>query len=200
MYCLILVALRAAVCPRFLTCPCFPFPGISGIGRSLPAAYGRILRPLRESSVEQGHIEIKNEGQVFSGLGIPRTGDVFMIETMAAEGQGAGRMLRTATIGTAAVGSGVSLQGVRGYLSHSYEEMTQQYLDYMPMKIARENEEFFRQPGYSLASCLKEGERIGCDSKSTGPNYSCGLDKETENGKEVFGEVFCAFSEKMRCR
>ncbi len=65
------------------------------------------------------------------------------------------------TVATMLYDSGVSLQGVRDYLGHNYEEMTQQYLDYMPMKIAKENEEFFRQPGNSLASCLKEGGKDG---------------------------------------
>ena len=54
--------------------------------------------PAPGSSVEQGQIEMKDEGQAFSGLG-----NVFMIETTAADCQGAGRMSQTATMGTAAV-------------------------------------------------------------------------------------------------
>lgn len=65
------------------------------------------------------------------------------------------------TAATMLYDTGVSLQGVRDYLGHNYEEMTQQYLDHMPMKIAKENEEFFRQLGNSLASCLKEGGKDG---------------------------------------
>ena len=65
------------------------------------------------------------------------------------------------TVATMFYDSGVSLQSVRDYLGHSYEEMTQQYLDYMPMKIAKKNEEFFRQPGNSLSCGLKKGENDG---------------------------------------
>ena len=55
--------------------------------------------------------------------------------------------------------NGVSLQGVRDYLGHAYEEMTQQYVDYMPKRIDNANQEFFKKQGNSLASCLKEGEK-----------------------------------------
>ena len=50
--------------------------------------------------------------------------------------------------------SGVSLQGVRDYLGHVYEEMTQQYIDYMPRKIEKANEKYFKEHG-SLAAGLK---------------------------------------------
>lgn len=54
--------------------------------------------------------------------------------------------------------NGVSLQGIRDYLGHTYEEMTQQYVDYMPKKIENASKEFFEKQGNSLASCLKGGE------------------------------------------
>lgn len=50
--------------------------------------------------------------------------------------------------------SKVSLQSVREYLGHEYEEMTLQYVDYMPKKIDQANEEFFSRLGRSLAACL----------------------------------------------
>ena len=50
--------------------------------------------------------------------------------------------------------SGVSLQGVRDYLGHVYEEMTQQYVDYIPRKIEKASEKYFREHG-SLAADLK---------------------------------------------
>ena len=53
--------------------------------------------------------------------------------------------------------NGVSLQGIRDYLGHTYEEMTQQYIDYMPRRIDKANKEFFEKQGGSLAACLKEG-------------------------------------------
>lgn len=61
------------------------------------------------------------------------------------------------TVATFFYDSGVSLQSVRDYLGHNYEEMTQQYVDYVPRKIARANEEYFSNPGNSLAACLKKG-------------------------------------------
>ena len=54
--------------------------------------------------------------------------------------------------------SGVSIQGVRDYLGHAYEEMTRQYIDYMPDKIDQSNQEFFTKPGNSLMARLKEGD------------------------------------------
>lgn len=59
------------------------------------------------------------------------------------------------TIATYFYDTGVSLQSVRDYLGHDYEEMTQQYVDYMPKKIDKANEELFSQ--HSLASCLQKG-------------------------------------------
>ena len=56
--------------------------------------------------------------------------------------------------------SGVSIQSVRDYLGHTYEEMTQQYIDYMPKRIAKANRDFFEKQGNSLASCLKGGETL----------------------------------------
>ena len=56
--------------------------------------------------------------------------------------------------------SRVSLQSVREYLGHEYEEMTLQYVDYMPRKLDQASEDFFSGPGGSLAACLgKEVKR-----------------------------------------
>jgi len=51
----------------------------------------------------------------------------------------------------------VSLQGVRDYLGHVYEEMTRQYIDYMPRKLANANEEYFSKHN-NLAASLKKGK------------------------------------------
>lgn len=59
--------------------------------------------PAPGSSVEQGQIEMKDEKQAFSGWEIFQRGNAFMIETTAADCQGAGRMFQTATMETAAV-------------------------------------------------------------------------------------------------
>ena len=61
------------------------------------------------------------------------------------------------TIATYFYETGVSLQSVRDYLGHDYEEMTEQYVDYMPRKIAKANEEYFS--GHSLLSAMKGGEK-----------------------------------------
>lgn len=60
------------------------------------------------------------------------------------------------TVATLLFDSKVSIQSIRDYLGHTYEEMTRQYIDYMPKKIAQANEEFFEMQGSSLVSCLKE--------------------------------------------
>ena len=53
----------------------------------------------------------------------------------------------------------VSIQSVRDYLGHDYEEMTRQYIDYMPQKISKANEKYFEQEGHGLASGVKRCKR-----------------------------------------
>ena len=65
------------------------------------------------------------------------------------------------TVATMLYDNGVSIQGVRDYLGHDYLEMTEQYIDYMPKKIARANDAFFEKPGNSLAANLKKGGKYG---------------------------------------
>ncbi len=65
------------------------------------------------------------------------------------------------TVATFFYDNGASLQSVRDYLGHSYQEMTEQYIDYMPKKIAKENDEYFKQPGHSLAAGLRKGGKRG---------------------------------------
>lgn len=59
------------------------------------------------------------------------------------------------TVATFFYDNGASLQSVRDYLGHNYEEMTEQYLDYRPRRIAKANDEFFEEPGNSLAAGLE---------------------------------------------
>lgn len=61
------------------------------------------------------------------------------------------------TIATYFYQTGVPLQSIRDYLGHDYEEMTEQYIDYMPKKIEKASEEYFSQ--HSLVACLKRGEK-----------------------------------------
>lgn len=63
------------------------------------------------------------------------------------------------TIATVFYDSGVSIQGVRDYLGHEYEEMTRQYIDYMPKKISKANEEYFCKTENSLSADLKRCKR-----------------------------------------
>ena len=55
----------------------------------------------------------------------------------------------------------VSLQSIRDYLGHMYDEMTQQYIDYMPRRIEAANEEYFEEPDNNLAAGLREGGAYG---------------------------------------
>ncbi|MDE6945716.1 MAG: tyrosine-type recombinase/integrase [Anaeroplasmataceae bacterium] len=63
------------------------------------------------------------------------------------------------TVATMYYENGVSIQSVRDYLGHDYEEMTQQYIDYMPKKISRANEEYFEQEENGLASGIQRCKR-----------------------------------------
>lgn len=66
------------------------------------------------------------------------------------------------TVATFFYDNGASLQSVRDYLGHNYEEMTEQYLDFTPRKLAKANEELFEEPGNSLAAGLeRKGGRHG---------------------------------------
>ena len=57
--------------------------------------------------------------------------------------------------------SGISLQAVRDYLGHEYEEMTRQYVDYMPKKLAKASEAYFQEETHSFAAELMKGEFHG---------------------------------------
>ena len=62
------------------------------------------------------------------------------------------------TVATMFYDNQVSLQSIRDYLGHTYDEMTRQYIDYMPRKLAEANEEFFSHKENNLAACLKKGD------------------------------------------
>ena len=57
--------------------------------------------------------------------------------------------------------SGISLQAVRDYLGHEYEEMTRQYVDYMPKKLEQASEAYFQEETHSFAAELMKGEFHG---------------------------------------
>lgn len=91
------------------------------------------------------------------------------------------------SIATLFYDKGVSLQGVRDYLGHAYEEMTLQYIDYMPRKLAGANDEYFGRHK-SLAANLIKGKR-GKNGKQNLSKGSALLpdsfpSAEKESGKE----------------
>ena len=46
-------------------------------------------------------------------------------------------------LATSMYGKGVSIQGVRDYLGHSSENMTKQYIDFMPERIVSAEDKYF---------------------------------------------------------
>ena len=65
------------------------------------------------------------------------------------------------TIATLLYDDEVPLQSIRDYLGHTFEEMTMQYIDYMPRKIAKENDAYFEEEENSLLACMQKGEKHG---------------------------------------
>ena len=65
------------------------------------------------------------------------------------------------TVATNFYEHGVSIQSIRDYLGHTFEEMTMQYIDYMPRKIAKENDAYFEEEENSLLACMQKGEKHG---------------------------------------
>ena len=63
------------------------------------------------------------------------------------------------TLATRFYDDGVSIQTIRDYLGHYSEEMTKQYVDFMPRRIAKANDAYFRQPGNDLASAVTARKR-----------------------------------------
>lgn len=59
------------------------------------------------------------------------------------------------TIATSLYLNGASLQAIRDYLGHDKEEMTMQYIDYLPERIKSANEEYFNKEN-TLVDYLKE--------------------------------------------
>ena len=57
--------------------------------------------------------------------------------------------------------NGISIQAVRDYLGHEYEEMTRQYVDYMPKKLEKASEAYFQEESHSFAAELMKGEFHG---------------------------------------
>lgn len=63
------------------------------------------------------------------------------------------------TVATSLYAHGASVQAIRDYLGHKSEEMTKQYLDYIPEKIDKANDEYFDKEESSIARKMKKGGR-----------------------------------------
>ena len=62
-------------------------------------------------------------------------------------------------LATSMYGNGVSIQGVRDYLGHSSENMTKQYIDFMPERIVSAEDKYFsRNQSFKLKGA-EEDER-----------------------------------------
>lgn len=69
-----------------------------------------------------------------------------------------------ATLASSFYDEGVSIQTIRDYLGHNNENMTKQYIDYMPKRIEQANKEYFNQAENLLATGIipkKRGEKTG---------------------------------------
>lgn len=63
------------------------------------------------------------------------------------------------TLATRFYDDGVSIQTIRDYLGHFSEEMTKQYVDFMPKRIAKASDAYFKKPGNDLASAITVKKR-----------------------------------------
>ena len=63
------------------------------------------------------------------------------------------------TLATQFYDEDVSIQTIRDYLGHFSEEMTKQYVDFMPKRIDKASDTYFRKPGNDLASTIKVKKR-----------------------------------------
>lgn len=63
------------------------------------------------------------------------------------------------TLATQLYDKDVSIQTIRDYLGHFSEEMTKQYVDFMPKRIEKANDIYFKKPESDLASTIKVKKR-----------------------------------------
>lgn len=63
------------------------------------------------------------------------------------------------TLATQFYDEDVSIQTIRDYLGHFSEEMTKQYVDFMPKRIEKASDIYFKKPENDLASTIKAKKR-----------------------------------------
>lgn len=103
------------------------------------------------------------------------------------------------TIATMFYEDGVPLQSVRDYLGHDYEEMTQQYVDYMPKRISKQIRNFSQK---KEAVLLRNKEGASVENRF----YIKELDsyqKASDLSKERMGTtpiMIWNFCRQSRCR
>ena len=91
------------------------------------------------------------------------------------------------TIASELFDSGTSLQSIREFLGHKTEEMTKQYIDYVPNKIDTANEEFFSDADNIITAEVSKKLSLKIRLKDL-PNYDPELDrnKKVKYGNRVF--------------
>lgn len=91
------------------------------------------------------------------------------------------------TIASELFDSGTSLQSIREFLGHKTEEMTKQYIDYVPNKIDAANEEFFSVADNIITAEVSKKLSLKIRLKDL-PNYDPELDrnKKVKYGNRVF--------------
>ncbi len=65
------------------------------------------------------------------------------------------------TISTAMYAHGASLQAIRDFLGHNSEEMTKQYVDYLPEMIDKANDKYFSMEENSIVKAVQKGGSDG---------------------------------------
>ena len=63
------------------------------------------------------------------------------------------------TLATQFYDEDVSIQTIRDYLGHFSEEMTKQYVDFMPRRIEKASDTYFKKSENDLASTIKVKKR-----------------------------------------
>ena len=115
----------------------------------------------KKHGIKNGEYLFKNKkGGAFSG----QTFSNQMIRECKARGIDCGDYIFRAhdyrhNLATSMYGNGVSIQGVRDYLGHSSENMTKQYIDFMPERIVSAEDKYFsRNQSFKLKGA-EEDER-----------------------------------------
>ena len=91
------------------------------------------------------------------------------------------------TIASDLFDSGTSLQSIREFLGHKTEEMTKQYIDYVPNKIDMANEDYYSESDNVITAEISKKLNLKIRLKDL-PNYDPEIDKtrKTKYGNRVY--------------